>query len=50
MLFCFKIAGNLEKKDFKVKTENLSTKKKGKRKYLEDVETRILTNALNGFF
>lgn len=37
-------------KDFTVKTEDLSRSKKAKRQYLNDVQTRDLTNRLNRFF
>lgn len=40
----------LKAKDFKVKTENLSRNKKGKREYLNDSETKDFTNDLGRSF
>jgi hypothetical protein len=37
-------------KDFITKTENLSRKKKGKREYLNDKETKLMMKELNNYF
>jgi len=41
---------NISSKDFIVKTKGLSRNKKGKRVYLNDVQTRDLMKQLNTFF
>jgi CRISPR-associated protein Cas1 len=41
---------NLAKRNFTFKTERISAKKKGKREYLNDVETKDFTSKLNNFF
>jgi CRISPR/Cas system-associated endonuclease Cas1 len=41
---------NLKSKDFTVKIEDLTRDKKGKRVYLNDIQTKDLTKELNGFF
>ena len=48
--FLIQYCGKLSKKDFTVKTENLSKGKKGKREYLNDSETDDLVKELNQFF
>jgi CRISPR-associated protein Cas1 len=48
--FVIQYCQNLVKRDFTFKTEKLSTQKKGKREYLNDVETRNFTVKLNGYF
>jgi len=40
----------LKKKDFTVKSESVSRKRKGKREYLNDVQTRYFMKKLNGYF
>lgn len=40
---------NLKSKDFIVKTEDLTRDKKGKRVYLNDIQTKELTKKLNEF-
>jgi CRISPR-associated protein Cas1 len=41
---------NLNRKDFTVKNEDFSNNKKGKREYLNDVETHIFVKGLNQYF
>jgi len=41
---------DLGKKEFTVKSEAVSKKRKGKREYLNDVETRRMRRELNGYF
>jgi CRISPR/Cas system-associated endonuclease Cas1 len=41
---------NLANRDFTLKTEKLSTQKRGKREYLYDIETRNFTAKLNTYF
>jgi CRISPR-associated protein Cas1 len=48
--FLIQYCQNLRKKDFVVKTEDLSRKKKGKRVYLNDSKTRNMMKKLNEFF
>jgi CRISPR/Cas system-associated endonuclease Cas1 len=48
--FIIEYCRNLHKQDFTVKTENLSTNKKGKREYLNDFQTHIFTRNLNQYF
>jgi CRISPR-associated endonuclease Cas1 len=40
----------LAKRDFTFKTERISAQKKGKREYLNDIETRDFTAKLNNYF
>jgi CRISPR/Cas system-associated endonuclease Cas1 len=46
ILFC----KDLEKKDFTVKGESVSRKRKGKREYLNDAETGRMMKDLEGYF
>ena len=48
--FVIKYCQELGKRDFKVKSENLSRKKSGKREYLTDIETKEFTAKLNNYF
>lgn len=48
--FLIEYSGNLNPKDFIVKTENVGRKKQGKREYLNDQLTRNLINKLGTFF
>ena len=48
--FLIQYCQKLGKKDFIVKTENLSRGKKGKREYLNDSDTNDLLKQLNQFF
>jgi CRISPR-associated protein Cas1 len=48
--FVIKFCRDLQKKDFIMKTENLSAKRKGKREYLNDSLTHHLIKSLNGYF
>jgi CRISP-associated protein Cas1 len=48
--FVIQYCKNLEKRDFTFKIENLSAQKKGKREYLNDIETKDFTKKLNSFF
>ena len=48
--FLIQYCKKLREKDFTVKTETLSRMKKGKREYLNDIQTRDLANQLNGYF
>jgi len=48
--FLIQYCQTLGVKDFIVKTEDLSRKKKGKRVYLNDVQTRYLMRQLDKFF
>jgi CRISPR-associated protein Cas1 len=48
--FLVQYCQNLDKKDFVVKTENQSRKKKGKREYLNDPKTSDFMRKLNGYF
>jgi hypothetical protein len=41
---------NIAKRDFIFKTERASGQKKGKREYLNDVETKDFTKKLNDYF
>ena len=41
---------NLDKRDFTFKTEKISAQKKGKREYLDDVETKDFTAKLSDYF
>jgi len=48
--FVIQYCRRLNPKDFVMKSENFSTKRKGKREYLNDFETHDLVYALNRFF
>jgi len=48
--FVIQYCQNLAKRDFTFKTERMSTQKKGKREYLDDVETRDFTTKLDNYF
>jgi CRISPR-associated protein Cas1 len=48
--FCIQYCQELVKRDFTFKTERVSAQKKGKREYLNDVETREFTMKLNNYF
>lgn len=48
--FVIKYCKELAKRDFTLKTEKLSAQKKGKREYLNDVETKDFTAKLNIYF
>jgi len=48
--FVVQYCQQIGKRDFTFKTEKLSAQKKGKREYLNDVETKIFTARLNDFF
>jgi CRISPR-associated protein Cas1 len=48
--FVIQYCQNLAKQDFKFKTERMTTQKRGKRKYLNDVETRDFTAKQNEYF
>ena len=47
--FLIQYCQQLKKKDFMVKTEKASRKRKGKREYLDDRQTRDLMKQLSGF-
>jgi CRISPR/Cas system-associated endonuclease Cas1 len=40
----------LVERDFTLKTEKISSQKKGKRKYLNDAETKDFTKKMNNYF
>jgi CRISPR-associated protein Cas1 len=48
--FLINYSQKISKKDFKMKAESASHRKKGRREYLTDSETKILLDELNGFF
>jgi CRISPR/Cas system-associated endonuclease Cas1 len=48
--FLIQFCRNLQKRDFVMKTEGFSAKRKGKREYLDDSLTRILIKDLNEYF
>jgi len=48
--FLIQYCQNLKSKDFIMKTEDMTRNKKGKRVYLNDVQTRDLMKQLNEFF
>jgi len=48
--FVIQFSRGLKKKDFIVKSENISTKRKGKREYLNDLQTSVLVKNLNEYF
>jgi hypothetical protein len=45
-----KFCQGLKESDFTVKSKSTSGKRKGKRKYLNDVETRHMMNELREYF
>ena len=48
--FVIQFCQGLKERDFKVKSESVSRKRKGKREYLNDVETRRMMRELDKFF
>jgi CRISPR-associated protein Cas1 len=48
--FVIQYCRNLRNQDFKIKNEDFSTHRKGKREYLNDSKTRDLVNGLNQYF
>jgi len=48
--FLIQYSQRISKKDFVTKTENANRKRKGKREYLSDLETRELLRELDKFF
>jgi len=48
--FLIQYCQNLRKKDFTTKTESVSRRRKGKREYLNNIETRDLIKKLDAFF
>ena len=48
--FVIQYCQNIAKRDFIFKTERVSGQKKGKREYLNDVETKHFTAKLNDYF
>ena len=48
--FLIQFCQSIKEKDFIVKNENVSRKRKGKREYLNNVETRGMMKELKGFF
>ena len=50
MVFLIEYCRKLHSKDLTVKTENVGSKKKGKREYLNDQLTRKLMTAFEAFF
>lgn len=48
--FLIQYCQTINKKDFVTKTENATRKKKGKREYLNNLETDVLLRELNHFF
>lgn len=48
--FVIQYCRKLNRKDFTVKSENFSTKRKGKREYLNDSQTRDFVKALSHYF
>jgi CRISPR-associated protein Cas1 len=48
--FAIQSCRNLQKKDFIMKTEDFSTRRKGKREYLSDALTHGLMKGLNQYF
>jgi CRISPR/Cas system-associated endonuclease Cas1 len=48
--FVIQFCGKLRKKDFTVKSEDFSAKRKGKREYLNDLQTHDLVKELNLYF
>jgi CRISPR/Cas system-associated endonuclease Cas1 len=48
--FVVQFCRSLKEKDFGVKSESVFRRKKGKREYLRDVETKRMMKELEGFF
>ena len=48
--FVIQFCRNLQKRDFVMKTEDFSAKRRGKREYLNDSPTRVLIKSLNQYF
>ena len=48
--FVIQYCQGLSKRNFMFKTEKMSARKKGKREYLNDVETKNFTKKLNDYF
>lgn len=48
--FAIQFCRNLQKRDFVMKTEDFSARRKGKREYLNDSLTRNLIKSLNEYF
>jgi CRISPR/Cas system-associated endonuclease Cas1 len=48
--FIIEYCKNLVERDFTLKTEKMSSQKKGKRKYLNDAETKDFTKKMNNYF
>jgi len=48
--FLIQYCQRVKSKDFITKTENANRRRKGKREYLSDTETKTLHNELNRFF
>ena len=48
--FLIQYCEKLSERDFTFKTEKASGRKKGKREYLNDVDSKFLIRELNGFF
>jgi CRISPR-associated protein Cas1 len=48
--FVIQYCQGVAKRDFTLKTENMSARKKSKREYLNDIETKDFTAKLNSFF
>jgi CRISPR-associated protein Cas1 len=48
--FLIQYCQRISRKDFITKTEVATRRKKGKREYLSDLETRVLLDELNAFF
>ena len=48
--FVINYAQKISKKKFQIKTESASHRKKGKREYLTDSETKIMLDELNRYF
>lgn len=48
--FLIQYCEKLSERDFTFKTEKASGRKKGKREYLNDVNSKFLIRELNGFF
>lgn len=48
--FIIQFCQELKEKDFSIKIESVSRKRKGKREYLNNSETRRIMNELEGLF
>ena len=48
--FIIQYCQKLAKRDFTFKTERMSVQKKGKREYLNDIETKDFTAKISGYF